>query len=110
MVISRLAESIYQSKAERKKLDVFSSVVEHVEHVNPHKALMHNPRSRNSKPQCSEPSKMMSRALEMEGAGERAIGIGKKVSQSCSSMIAARSGEDQERNSLSLSTVKPSAR
>ncbi|OOF93318.1 hypothetical protein ASPCADRAFT_132368 [Aspergillus carbonarius ITEM 5010] len=80
--ISRLAEIVELSKTESSNLGLFSTVLGHVGDGNFHQAVMYNPH----KPEEYEAvkacvSRMMQRALEMEGtvSGEHGIGIGKKT-------------------------------
>ncbi|PWY93016.1 FAD-binding domain-containing protein [Aspergillus sclerotioniger CBS 115572] len=80
--ISRLAEIVELSKTESSNLGLFSTVLGHVGDGNFHQAVMYNPQ----KPEEYQAvkacvSRMMKRALEMEGtvSGEHGIGIGKKA-------------------------------
>ncbi|KAJ5578617.1 FAD-binding domain-containing protein [Penicillium hispanicum] len=79
--ISRLAEIVDRSKEESSGLGLFSTVLGHVGDSNFHQAVLYNPEDPEqyqSVKACV--SRMMHRALEMEGtvSGEHGIGIGKK--------------------------------
>ncbi|RAL09354.1 FAD-binding oxidoreductase [Aspergillus homomorphus CBS 101889] len=79
--ISRLAEIVEMSKEESSSLGLFSTVLGHVGDGNFHQAVMYNPKSSEQyKAVKACVSRMMRRALEMEGtvSGEHGIGIGKK--------------------------------
>ncbi|RAK81577.1 FAD-binding oxidoreductase [Aspergillus fijiensis CBS 313.89] len=79
--ISRLAEIVEMSKEESSSLGLFSTVLGHVGDGNFHQAVMYNPKSPEQYRAVKAcVSRMMQRALEMEGtvSGEHGIGIGKK--------------------------------
>ncbi|PYH43028.1 FAD-binding oxidoreductase [Aspergillus saccharolyticus JOP 1030-1] len=79
--ISRLAEIVEMSKEESSSLGLFSTVLGHVGDGNFHQAVMYNPKSTEQYRAVKAcVSRMMRRALEMEGtvSGEHGIGIGKK--------------------------------
>ncbi|PYI33399.1 hypothetical protein BP00DRAFT_339119 [Aspergillus indologenus CBS 114.80] len=79
--ISRLAEIVEMSKEESSSLGLFSTVLGHVGDGNFHQAVMYNPKSSEQYRAVKAcVSRMMRRALEMEGtiSGEHGIGIGKK--------------------------------
>ncbi|PYH94027.1 D-lactate dehydrogenase [Aspergillus ellipticus CBS 707.79] len=79
--ISRLAEIVELSKAESGNLGLFSTVLGHVGDGNFHQAVMYDPKSPEQYQAVKScVSRMMQRALEMEGtvSGEHGIGIGKK--------------------------------
>ncbi|PYH76782.1 hypothetical protein BO82DRAFT_194985 [Aspergillus uvarum CBS 121591] len=79
--ISRLAEIVEMSKEESSSLGLFSTVLGHVGDGNFHQAVMYNPKSPEQYRAVKAcVSRMMRRALEMEGtiSGEHGIGIGKK--------------------------------
>ncbi|PWY83618.1 hypothetical protein BO70DRAFT_379375 [Aspergillus heteromorphus CBS 117.55] len=79
--ISRLAEIVELSKTESSNLGLFSTVLGHVGDGNFHQAVMYDPRSPEQYQAVKScVSRMMQRALEMEGtvSGEHGIGIGKK--------------------------------
>ncbi|RAH69465.1 FAD-binding oxidoreductase [Aspergillus aculeatinus CBS 121060] len=79
--ISRLAEIVEMSKEESSSLGLFSTVLGHVGDGNFHQAVMYNPKSPEQYQAVKAcVSRMMRRALEMEGtvSGEHGIGIGKK--------------------------------
>ncbi|OJJ98332.1 hypothetical protein ASPACDRAFT_31349 [Aspergillus aculeatus ATCC 16872] len=79
--ISRLAEIVEMSKEESSSLGLFSTVLGHVGDGNFHQAVMYNPKSSEEYRAVKAcVSRMMRRALEMEGtvSGEHGIGIGKK--------------------------------
>ncbi|GKZ72975.1 hypothetical protein AnigIFM50267_009645 [Aspergillus niger] len=80
--ISRLAEIVELSKAESSNLGLFSTVLGHVGDGNFHQAVMYNPQSPEQYQAVKAcVSRMMKRALEMEGtvSGEHGIGLGKKA-------------------------------
>ncbi|BCS14393.1 hypothetical protein ASPFODRAFT_47702 [Aspergillus luchuensis CBS 106.47] len=80
--ISRLAEIVELSKAESSNLGLFSTVLGHVGDGNFHQAVMYNPQSPEQYQGVKAcVSRMMKRALEMEGtvSGEHGIGLGKKA-------------------------------
>ncbi|KAJ5088821.1 D-lactate dehydrogenase [Penicillium angulare] len=79
--LSRLAEIVELSKNESGELGLFSTVLGHVGDGNFHQSVMYDPRDPeqyNAVKACV--SRMMHRALEMEGtvSGEHGIGLGKK--------------------------------
>ncbi|KAJ5525877.1 hypothetical protein N7494_012527 [Penicillium frequentans] len=79
--LSRLAEIVDLSKKESGNLGLFSTVLGHVGDGNFHQAVMYNPKDPEQYQAVKAcVSRMMRRALEMEGtiSGEHGIGIGKK--------------------------------
>ncbi|KAJ5733933.1 hypothetical protein N7493_002719 [Penicillium malachiteum] len=79
--ISRLAEIVELSKNESGALGLFSTVLGHVGDGNFHQAVMYDPKDPEQYQAVKScVSRMMHRALEMEGtvSGEHGIGLGKK--------------------------------
>ncbi|KAL1301431.1 hypothetical protein AAFC00_005685 [Neodothiora populina] len=81
--MSRLPDIIEVSKKEMDDLGLFASVLGHVGDGNFHESIMYdasNPEERKKVEECV--TRMVNRALEMEGTctGEHGIGIGKKGS------------------------------
>lgn len=81
--MSRLPDIIEVSKKEMDDLGLFASVLGHVGDGNFHESIMYdagNPEERKKVEECV--TRMVDRALEMEGTctGEHGIGIGKKGS------------------------------
>jgi D-lactate dehydrogenase (cytochrome) len=79
--ISRLPDIIEISKQEMDGLGLFASVLGHVGDGNFHESIMYNKTDPEQKSMVEEcVSRMVERALEMEGTctGEHGIGIGKK--------------------------------
>jgi D-lactate dehydrogenase (cytochrome) len=81
--ISRLADIIEVSKREMDELGLFASILGHIGDGNFHESIMYNAKDPEEKKKVEEcVTKMVERALEMEGTctGEHGIGLGKKKS------------------------------
>ncbi|KAF4549291.1 FAD linked oxidase-like protein [Elsinoe fawcettii] len=78
--ISRLPDIIEVSKREMDELGLFASALGHVGDGNFHESIMYEAKDKAKVEECV--SRMVDRALEMEGTctGEHGIGIGKKKS------------------------------
>lgn len=81
--LSRLPDIIEVSKREMDELGLFASALGHVGDGNFHESIMYNgadPAERKKVEECV--TRMVERALEMEGTctGEHGIGLGKKES------------------------------
>ncbi|KAG8629188.1 hypothetical protein KVT40_003053 [Elsinoe batatas] len=78
--ISRLPDIIEVSKKEMDELGLFASALGHVGDGNFHESIMYEAKDKAKVEECV--SRMVDRALEMEGTctGEHGIGIGKKTS------------------------------
>ncbi|THZ21266.1 FAD-binding domain-containing protein [Aureobasidium pullulans] len=81
--LSRLPDIIEVSKREMDELGIFSSALGHVGDGNFHECIMYNGKDPEEKKKVEEcVTRMVDRALEMEGTctGEHGIGLGKKKS------------------------------
>ncbi|KAI4722564.1 hypothetical protein E4T48_01164 [Aureobasidium sp. EXF-10727] len=81
--VSRLADIIEISKREMDELGLFASVLGHVGDGNFHESIMYDGKNPEEKKRVEEcVTRMVDRALEMEGTctGEHGIGLGKKNS------------------------------